>query len=1318
KATDLWQDIILGRELYLRYILDQSVLGKENPELLLMIEEYRDDRNVKFELDQICNKLNNDHITGPVLQSLINRFQETLDLAEEWLDYHRNLKKSVIRRNAYWQNVLNDYSLKADRAIKNLESHKGPVATLLKESLMEIKSQSLTSVISDDPSEESFRRTGGPIYLENPEYDLRARLIAVDKVKYTVEGHLPRLREFLKFLESKDQDSLGGYLRHLNNTELLIPYAFLKTKPHYAKLTHPDSPLTLKALFEEALAIYPQRVEAFLNDALFSLRNLRLTGAITRTDEGRLIVRLMAQKAELGTIRDSMPEEDPEEASSGQARSEDLELSDMPGIEYLEPLAKIRAEVQDSLDFMERLGSENLNSLRTAWAQNRELCLFGRGAPADTYTALSGGKSSNTRNTEDSVRELYDGEVNSHLDDGELRATRSLIRRLRHLTLEGEDLPALPMPVDNTNYLADFARFLNLSHNHPSPFHYVLEKESPNDQNSLNQCLAHWSKLANLHDLDTRALEEELQAFMNTFGVALPRLRNSLIMDGAPHYLRLYHIETTMFSAAPILVPKECQEALLMLSWCENPSAQDFEDYIERLEDNSSPLIILSFSALTLGQRARVLHMARRRGLNFFLTDMFHYAFMATLNLTAAPERRRAFLASSVISGNLNPYLESVKGESRVFGGRSRLVKQLWDTAGPSMLYGGRHLGKSAILRHLASDPARHKPKDGQHIIYEDASKYLSLSDLIIEAFAPLGFKLSDTEELLPKIVKFLKLGSSTVKIKRVLLLIDNADTLLEEDIALGLPNLTLYSEISDLSQGSFRVVFCGGRVTRLLSLYVPNPISKGKAPLIMGPMDETDAREILVPPLSTLGYELPNKSFPGRVLTLAEGYPGVLSGFGRALIDHAQESLSPDTFPPFKAADKEIVLSMDNLDLKSSLVKIFEDSLGSHPLHKLIAYTIFFLTKDQERSLFLETVEPQKILSELSSNHRDFESLGLESLILTLDEMVDLSILAREGAGYRLRPERSSAMLPRDDDLILSVVMGLDSEQTKMSSLSLNSRQLSSSFQNPQSLKAKLKESLEFSDSKLKPTHIPLEPDGLSFKDAFPSPLTFHQQHLILNASEDIVLIGCEAEGISRVKPQLMTLSLYNGHSVLDLTPNPKDEGPLDASSLNALLSPPNLKLLHPLEQNVLVIVDLNEGAPREIHLVKDFFLGIKELRRFTLVFLIHQEAEEKLPDLSSFSKSSIIKLQKWERGDLLRLLKDRLKEGDLEREVDELMELTQGQDKLLLDMIKTNSPGKLDPKKLGTLNPTLEPFPKPPSTQKDLGDRGHFEDHDVPNP
>lgn len=340
------------------------------------------------------------------------------------------------------------------------------------------------------------------------------------------------------------------------------------------------------------------------------------------------------------------------------------------------------------------------------------------------------------------------------------------------------------------------------------------------------------------------------------------------------------------------------------------PSAQHLLSRIMR-DPSEDSLLVVHFGTMDVRTRTE-LATASRNGRPVMVVDDAALAY-----LTARGDRRADATTETLLPFSaVNPYIKEKRGRigREMFYGRDHERKSILDPQGTQILYGGRGLGKSALLADAGDRFVEQRP--GKHLAI-----YLNLDTIGISRNSALGAAaiwsaLADRltkadvlaeprrKEQNPDHAKRVREGVDHWLMqdpdRRLLVLLDECDNFFEAD----LPDCTETSRLRGLGEpfhGRTKVVFAGlHSVVRFTSLASNTPFNQmTQTPTVIGPLAPQFAADLIVHPLRALGFEFAGVDLVNRILGHCSYQPFLLQIFGSRLVDVLQAKRSRTDAPP-----------------------------------------------------------------------------------------------------------------------------------------------------------------------------------------------------------------------------------------------------------------------------------------------------------------------------------------------------------------------------------------------------------------------------------
>ncbi len=524
------------------------------------------------------------------------------------------------------------------------------------------------------------------------------------------------------------------------------------------------------------------------------------------------------------------------------------------------------------------------------------------------------------------------------------------------------------------------------------------------------------------------------------------------------------------------------------------PSIKTLAQTLEKHGVTGNCPIILYMGRLTRRQREEWGSHCKDVGLTALMVDEVILFFAASQRENRLP----AIVTCGISWGYSNPYKSFGMIPPEMFKGRARMKSRLVDPKGETVIYGGRQLGKSVLLR--MTQRQFHDPSQNRYVIYEDIksigdpSTVESDPSLVWERIrdALVAQKLlrpsvSSQRETLQRAIT--KLFRQTPDL-RVIMLLDEADKFLEADSNRGFEDLTGLRRVMDDTDLRFKVVLSGLHNVQRYSRVANHPFAQYGEPLVIGPLEPAAARALVMDPLRSLGFKFERAEGLDpvlRILCYTNYLPALIQEFCSELVDLVRERT--DT-PPYVVTMEDVEAVYRRERFRQFMRERFEwtvDLLDNR--HAVIVYAMVVAQvsdRDGYRKEF-SLSEVQEIAEALWTE--GFSGTGTEEVKALLEDLIGLGVLIKKPSSgtYRLRNG--------------NVVRVLGSEQ-------------------------EIWERLEQIESKQAPMSFNPASCRLLMEKTYPSSLTVEQVGLLTRARSGVCLVfGSEALGLSQVKK---TLEMY----------------------------------------------------------------------------------------------------------------------------------------------------------------------------------------------
>ncbi len=454
----------------------------------------------------------------------------------------------------------------------------------------------------------------------------------------------------------------------------------------------------------------------------------------------------------------------------------------------------------------------------------------------------------------------------------------------------------------------------------------------------------------------------------------------------------------------------------------------------------TQPMVVLVDSAMKLETRRQCAEMYH--GLAspigpYLLIDRVLLLFLA---LQQETERFPTLLKCTLPFTFYQPFTyDGGSTPDEMFFGRKRELRAIIDPGGTCIVYGGRQLGKTAILERARS--LRHHPDRREFAVYVNASScggpdaQRALAKVIAEKMGLCGITFPappDLQTLCLQIEERMREGA----IASLLLLLDEADAFLASFQSQNYEQLLPLVDLKRESKNRFKFVLAGLHdVCRAKALRNNGVIGQLGTPLCIGPLSPLDARRLLARPLQYIGFNVHNYPHLELILTNTNYYPGVLQFFGYTLVQTLTDSYSSyyraiNGQPPFDLKDEQLQAILASKDLNTSIRNKLRLTLEQDPRYFMLARCIVwrYYSVSEHRKQGVSIAEIQE-----TSHLLDIRCLsGLTGVEFgdLLGEMREMGILSSPLEGhFRLRRHSFLNVIGKDCEHIEADILDAEAE-------------------------------------------------------------------------------------------------------------------------------------------------------------------------------------------------------------------------------------------------------------------------------------------------
>lgn len=464
-------------------------------------------------------------------------------------------------------------------------------------------------------------------------------------------------------------------------------------------------------------------------------------------------------------------------------------------------------------------------------------------------------------------------------------------------------------------------------------------------------------------------------------------------------------------STLRVLLVRKAQTPATLIEWLRSEPA-----------DQTVLVLWLTGTALSTKDRRAIGDAAKARPKPAVLVlDEAALAFLA-----CRPEPRRStFEALARPFTAASPYADT-PGDTppEMFYGRLEELDAVMDFRGPSIFYGGRQLGKSALLRmaqrRFERGPNNRAVLASIFTVGQDRDPEKLWSDLwpklaeigVVGEPRPTGDLAELTYEA---IVSWTRKDEN----RSLLVMLDEADAFLEADAADNkFVHVDWWRKIRDDTGRRVKVVFAGLHRTARFDSLMNHPLGHLLPPVLVGPLRPQPAHDLLVRPLAALGYRFADPvATPARVLAQANNMPALLQLFGAALVAHLSTRPAPIDRPWTLITDDDVDAVFASADLSERFRGKYVMTLNLDHRYMVIAYLVALAAYDRGlgTSMTLQELYDRSV----ETWPAGFADCRFDDFRGLVDECIDLGVLASDSGRYRMRTPTVQRLLGTDIQLM-----------------------------------------------------------------------------------------------------------------------------------------------------------------------------------------------------------------------------------------------------------------------------------------------------------
>ncbi len=471
-------------------------------------------------------------------------------------------------------------------------------------------------------------------------------------------------------------------------------------------------------------------------------------------------------------------------------------------------------------------------------------------------------------------------------------------------------------------------------------------------------------------------------------------------------------------------------ELKILLAWG-RPPADLLMSWIDH-DSSGDSVLVAYFGTMTASVRRALAVRAVHSPAPVIVLDDAALAYLAVNGEGQLPTALAVALPFSAI----NPYVRDKRGPvaPEMFYGRDKERRAILDPNGTQVIFGGRGLGKSALLRDSKTEWER---TQGRLAVFLDLRDIVGKEGLGAGAvWDKLRQQLIVDEVLAPVRAKAAR-GDSHDAVKvglrcwldadsrhRLLVLLDEADGFFESDA----PSFVQTHRLKALGtefDGRVKVVFAGlHSVQRFAKVGRNGPFSHlAQRPEVIGPLKHQHAFDLIAKPLRALGMVIAT-DLVHQINIHCAYQPFLLQMFGHRLIELMhQRRTGHNAGPPYVVSEADVEAVISDHGLKGDIIRVFRDTLNLDSRYNVIANVLAHHAYERGMDARLKESD---LRAECGTYWpQGFAGLDFEGFRAYLQEMAGLGVLHHnnDGLGWQLRSLNVLPMIGNPDDVLTELV-------------------------------------------------------------------------------------------------------------------------------------------------------------------------------------------------------------------------------------------------------------------------------------------------------
>lgn len=354
--------------------------------------------------------------------------------------------------------------------------------------------------------------------------------------------------------------------------------------------------------------------------------------------------------------------------------------------------------------------------------------------------------------------------------------------------------------------------------------------------------------------------------------------------------------------------------------------------------------IVFYRGALSAEQRRTLMTRFRGAQRGALIVDDVLAVYMC---LGASLDRMVAVGSAFLVS---HPFADDQNMPPEMFFGRRAARQQILDSRAGVLVYGGRRLGKSSLLRDIAhkySDPVSRR-----HFVYIDMNDATQadyrkvLWTRIADGLVGSGVLPKNTDRAAtPARLMRLIADAATQKNHQIMVLVDEADDMLrmESEADQQFPTLRELSGLLKSTEGRFRFAIAGLHNTQRIARYPNSILDQFSEPVALTPFvdeERSAGLDLVVKPLAALGFEFSSPDMAYEIVSTAMFFPALIQVYCQRLLRELYKHPFAG-LPPYRIERSHLDAVNADGTLANELANIFRKTLELDPRYRVLSFAM-----------------------------------------------------------------------------------------------------------------------------------------------------------------------------------------------------------------------------------------------------------------------------------------------------------------------------------------------------------------------------------------